>query len=374
MIEPISEEELQESFSTPFAIAGASTFGWRLTVRCLQPVPWVPNALNSKPVTSAIIRFSNNSKLIISTRSSKALNETTHLHFEARQFATADQAKKDVDTFRRRLILLDAMNHLGLTISPSDDGLIASPEDPRPQLSRSQIDQLAGGASDAFVFPESVGVKGVCSDFELDGPRIDTTGLHSALDAIVKDSVDIRDQFSSSIDLLRSAGREQNLRSRFLLTFGAFEALCSIQERPEKDRQLLHRLDALVQEAALPVERKSSLRSALAQLKKQPLREAMLSRIMAVSPRSGVDKDTAPALIKRAVELRNRIAHPSHPKLPDDVEEIANQLHILIIRLILSESNEQAYDIPIVGNEYDYRNLKGGLVWPLNAAKVWYSH
>ena len=82
MIELIPQEELNLSFSAPFAIEGAKTFGWRLSIKSMYPVQWIPKELGSDPVSSAIFRFSDGSKLIISSRTSKSLNETTSLHFE----------------------------------------------------------------------------------------------------------------------------------------------------------------------------------------------------------------------------------------------------------------------------------------------------
>lgn len=374
MIELIPDEAVKASFSTPFAIEGAKTYGWRLSVRSQAPIPWVPDSPASSQASCAFIHFCDGSKLIIATRTSKPLNQTTHLHFEARQLESEAQAKNNVDRFRRKLILLDAINHLGLEVSASDDGSNESLEGSTSPKAPSYIDQLNGGAADAFIFPENVGVKGICSDIGFDEPKIETSSLHAALDALVRHSIDVQDAFSGAVDLLRSAGRERSLRARFLLTFGAFEALCTIEDRPEADRQLLTRIDALVQDANIPAERKSSLRSAIGNLRRQPLRDAMLARVRAASLRSGVDRESAAVLIKRAKEVRDRVAHPSHPKLPSDVAEVSNQLHLLVVRLILSESNSREYEVPTVKWHYDYGSMKGAIIFPLNAAKIWYSH
>lgn len=373
MVELIPKDDLLAAFSVPFAIEGSTTFGWRLSVRLLQPIQWIPKELSQEPVSDAVIRFSSGIKLIISTRSGKSLNETLKLHFESRQHADEREAEKSADAFRRKLILLDAMNHLGIQIMPSEDDVIQGPDAVLRRPADSKIDQLSGGAADSFRFPESVGANGICGDLQMKQPEIDSDSLYPALDALITQLVDVDDKFSAAVDLLRSAGREASLRARFLLTFGAFEAICRVQDRTEAERALISRLDAFIQDANLASERKTSLRSAIGNLRKQPLREAMLERLASVGDMSQVDKHEAYGLINSAVKVRNSIAHPSHPRLPDALVEITNQLHFLILRLILSESNQHAYDLPTVnrGQSIDLSGM--GLFFPFNAAHIWYS-
>jgi len=373
MIELIPKDDLLAAFSVPFAVEGSTTFGWRLSVRLLHPIQWVPKELSQALVSDAVIRFSSGSKIIISTRSGKSLNETLTLHFESRQHADECQAERSADAFRRKLILLDAMNHLGIQIIPSEDDVIEAADSVRRRHADSKIDQLSGGSANTFRFPESVGVKGICADLRMKEPEIDTASLYSALEALTTQLIDVDDKFSAAVDLLRSAGREASLRARFLLTFGAFEAICNVQDRTEAEKALIGRLDAFIQDSNLTSERKASLRSAIGNLRKQPLREAMLSRVASASMRSQVDKEEAYGLIKSAVKVRNSIAHPSHPRLPDDLIEVTNQLHLLVLRLIISESNQHAYELPTVSRDRSFDMSGIALVFPLNAAKIWYS-
>ena len=372
MVELVPKDDLLAAFSVPFAIEGATTFGWRLSVRLLAPIPWIPKELSKEPVSDAILRFSDGAKLIIATRSGKPLNETNILHFESREHSDEQDAARSVDAFRRKLVLLDAINQLGIQIVPSEDEIVGPLESERHHDADSKIDQLSGGAGDSFRFPESVGVKGICADMRLKEPEINTTSLHSALNALIEQRVDVDDKFSPAVDLLRSAGREASLRAKFLLTFGALEAVCTVQDRTQAERALIGRLLDTIQDANLSSEKKASLRSAVGNLKKQPLREAMLERVHSASSRSQIDKEEAGGLINVAVKVRNSIAHPSHPRLPEDLAEITARLHLLVLRLVLSESNPHAYTIPTVSREQKFDLSGMALVFPLNASRIWY--
>ena len=373
MVELIPSEDMLASFSVPFAIEGATTFGWRLSVRLLSPIPWIPKEFCQEPVSAAILRFPDGAKLIIATRSGKPLNETSVLHFESRGHSDEQDAARSADAFRRKLILLDAINHLGIQIVPSEDEIIDEAEAERRRGAESKIDQLSGGAADSFRFPESFGVKGMCADMRLKEPEVNTTSLHSALSALIDQRVEVDDSFSPAVDLLRSAGREASLRARFLLTFGALEAICTVQDRTQAERALLSRLLDIVQDAKLTSEQKASLRGAIGNLKKQPLREAMLERVRSASSRSQIDKEHATGLVKAAIKVRNSIAHPSHPRLPEELVEITAQLHLLVLLFILSESNQHGYEIPAVSRERSFDLSGMAVVFPLNAARIWYS-
>jgi hypothetical protein len=59
--------------------------------------------------------------------------------------------------------------------------------------------------------------------------------------------------------------------------------------------------------------------------------------------------------------------------LPDNVPAVTEQLHRLVLRIMLSESNERGLTIPFVKREMDI-SCDWALIFPLNAAKIWYLH
>jgi hypothetical protein len=198
--------------------------------------------------------------------------------------------------------------------------------------------------------------------------------VFDALETLESEFLGFSENVHAAIDFLRAASREDSLRGKFILTYGAIESIATRAKRDKESISFIDRCIVQLNDARLIAARKTSLRGAFESLKQQSLKDALFDFVDQLDwgnvSETEHQRNATKEELKKIIQLRNRLAHPSSAVLGNEFKVATEYIRKLVVQIIWSTSGNSAITFPEIKTNFE---MSGMAIGPLpNSKFLWY--
>jgi hypothetical protein len=293
------------------------------------------------------ITVSDGTCIILTARNSDVLSQATKFHFEAKGFSDEASAREAGEKLRLRLRILNAMLGLGLNVPITDSksgGVSASIKDEISQKYGGVIVDSIWGLS---VFPDDDNYFEYFMSGSLEVFPSDPSYTLKALDALWSVDVKLDQPSEDALHILGLATRETSEKAAFLANYLALEPLVPRNNRSDKAIELLKKFQIVVSQS-LDEHEAASLNGALAHLREESFRRALMRLIERFNLLTHIKGRPVKQFLSDCIETRNRIAHSADIDASTNLSELSSGLREIILTLIwtLNRIPSVSVDVP----------------------------